>query len=188
MSSIITGTTYNSDGTTRIPGATVRIYNRNTGALIGSTTSDSLADFSYTVSDDFDPAQFLAIAYNSTCGAGVADLKRYYYIVNYTIYDNFADSGVDLITFDPPSLNVRIAKVTVTSPTDATSTGSISIRNASGGGGSGINVSLTSGSRLWSNTGSLTTAAYFYVRCVDFVGGITNTNIEILYEYPDVNL
>lgn len=168
-----------------ISSAVVRLYRKDTGALVSATTSDTLGDFSFTGIADFDPYRYFCVAYHADHLAGISDIRKNYINLSLHVYGDLVDSNTDILQIPTPLVNdARLAKIVVESMTSATSTGTLQIRNAANGAGSGITVSLTVGTNKWSAVGDLTTADNFYVRSVTPANGTTDLDIQLFIHLP----
>ncbi len=157
MGESVTGRTLNFSGLLGIQSAIVRLYRKDTGALVSSTVSGSDSRFSIaTGADVVAPFNYFLIAYATDFRAGITDIKKSYLVVNYFISLNLSDTNQDLIRVTPPdSVRNVLRKVAISFPGNATNDGTLEVRNGENGAGSGISVSITAGSRYFSNTGDL---------------------------------
>jgi len=185
MSQIFEGSVLDSEGKVRISGAEVRLYDKSTGALVDTTTSDSDGRWSISVSEAVEsPWRYFAIAYTDEFDAGIVDIEKVYHILNFLIVDEIVDSNVDLIKIDLPNIqDITIRKLVVHTMQNVPGNGSIEIRNAADGGGSGFSVNITAGNNRFEGTGDLTTSDYFYIRSVTPCG-LNNVVFSVYYENP----
>ena len=186
MGESVTGRTLNFSGLLGIQSAIVRLYRKDTGALVSSTVSGSDSRFSIaTGADVVAPFNYFLIAYATDFRAGITDIKKSYLVVNYFISLNLSDTNQDLIRVTPPdSVRNVLRKVAISFPGNATNDGTLEVRNGENGAGSGISVSITAGSRYFSNTGDLrANPIYFYIRNAS-PSNTGGANIALFYDHP----
>ncbi len=181
----VAGSTLNYRGKLQIRSSTVRLYRKDTGVLIDSTTSDSDGRFSIATGADIsEPFKYFLVAYKSDMIAGITDVEKGYLVVTYVIVLDLVDTNQDILKIEAPDVvrNV-LRKCVVSFPANAVKTGSIEIRNAANGLGSGISVTITAGSKFFENTGDLRAEDYFWVRSSTpcDTGG---ANVQLFYDHP----
>ena len=186
MAESVEGSSKNYRGKLQIAGATVRLYNKSTGALVSSTTSNEDGRFSIaTGSDAAIPFQYFVIAYTTGMSAGITDVEKRYYPLSFCIVPDLVDTNVDLIKVNFP--NYRIREVIVTMSASALSNGGIEVRTGANGTGSAIAVSITKGGKYFSNTGDIYSSNYYWIRSTTPCesGGVT---VVLMYELPNLIL
>lgn len=185
MSHVILGETLNFDGTVRVGSSLVRLYRKDTGAYVDSTTSDADAKWSISVGAVAEPFKYFALGWNSQMDAGIGDIRKMYHTVTYHLHPALVDNGSDLIKVDIPDVvQTRVVQLILSSPQNAPDNGQVSIFGQAGGVGDSIDVTVTAGSNYFSQTGNISTSDYFYIRSVTGCG-MHNTTLIVMYDYPD---
>lgn len=186
---ILSGTVYgDSDKTATIARARVRLYSKDDGALVDTTTTNRIGAFSFSVADLASPYKYFAVAYSDTYKAGIVDIFKTYYTVAYANPMEIVSSNYDLFIVDLPypSQNkvTRFEAYTLWPPT---STGTVELRNAPAGGGDGFSLTIDPAvdSYYWSSDCVLSTTSKYYIR-VTTAFGLIAPNFSVVFQAPEL--
>ncbi len=104
--------------------------------------------------------------------------------INAAVSYDILDPSQDLIKLEPPNpSDATVTKVSINSIGAAEGAPTIELRNQASGAGSAITVTFSDGNRYAEQTGSLSLTDFLWVRSGSVVGGLSNINITIRYNY-----
>jgi len=186
VGSCIKGVTYNRAGDVILPNCKVRLYDRDTGVLVGEATSNGVGEYGFGAA----PQNYFVTAYREDDGTvGISQGSHVgsvsFETAVFHLEGEILDANTDLIKIKLPAATaVTVHYFNVISTGVISKSARFEIRNAVNGGGSCIKAIINSGDSSGYGVGNLTTTDFYWIRSIFPGAGLYGLNFEIWFTYP----